>query len=174
MHAIDARGEDDLGGNDAHGLAFEVGGNGADDGGVVKKSLLCDADVCRETCLGLFLGSQRGKIAGGGFGQPRDAARKVEELRGGQGADEVGQVGGEDVHPGLNVVCQGSFGAVEGEGHFAGGEDALEFGRSHWLASGGGGFDRDHHKGGAVKNFTQWSADQFIRSLSDALDAIFV
>ena len=54
MDAVDAGGEDDFGGDDAHGLAFEVGGDAADDGGVVEEALLADADVGCEAGLRLL------------------------------------------------------------------------------------------------------------------------
>ncbi len=38
MGAVDAGGEDEFGGDDAHGLFFEVWGDTADDGGVVEEA----------------------------------------------------------------------------------------------------------------------------------------
>ena len=87
VHTVDAGGEDDFCGDDAHGLAFEVIGDAFDDGGVVEEALLADADISGEAGLGLFFGAQGGEIAGGGFCEAGETASKVEELGGGEGAD---------------------------------------------------------------------------------------
>lgn len=55
VDAVDAGGEDEFGGDDAHGLFFEVGGDFLDDGTVVEEALVADAHVGGEAGLGLFL-----------------------------------------------------------------------------------------------------------------------
>ena len=87
MDAIDAGGEDNFCGDDAHGLAFEVVGDAFDDGGMVKEALLANANVGSKASLGLFFRTERGEIAGGGFGKAGEAAGEVEELGSGEGSD---------------------------------------------------------------------------------------
>lgn len=77
MDSVYARCEDDFCGDDAHGLAFEVGGNAFDDGGVVQETLLADADVGGEPGLGLFLGAEGGEVACWGFREGGEAAGEV-------------------------------------------------------------------------------------------------
>lgn len=77
--AVDAGGEDEFGGDDAHGLFFEVGGDAGDDGGVVEEALVADADVCGEAGLGFVVfAAEGGKVAGRGFGEAGKAAGEVQ------------------------------------------------------------------------------------------------
>ena len=70
MGAVDAGGEDEFGGDDAHGLFFEVRRDPADDGGMVEEALVADTDVCGEAGLGFVVFATEGwEVAGGGFGE---------------------------------------------------------------------------------------------------------
>ncbi len=172
VDAVDARGEEDFAGDDAHGLAFEVGGDAFDGGGVVEEALLADTDVGGEARLGLFLGAEGGKIAGICFGEAGEAAREVEELGGGQGADKGGEVGREECHAGLDVGGKGGFGAVERERHSAGGEYGGEFGGGEGAPLGGGCFDGDDHEGGPVEDGFQGDADRVGGGLGEGFEVI--
>jgi hypothetical protein len=104
---------------------------------------------------GVLLRAKRGEIAGRCFGEAGQPAGEVEQLGRSEGADEGGQIGGEERHAALDVVGERLFCAVEGDGHFAGAEDALEFGGSEFAALGGGGLDGDDHERGAVQDGAQ-------------------
>lgn len=172
VHTVDARGEEDFAGDDAHGLAFQVGGDTFDYGGVVEKALLTDADVSGEAGLGLFLGAEGGKVAGVGFGEAGKATGEVEKLGGGQGADEGGEIGREERHTGLDIGGKSGFGAVERERHSAGGEDGGEFGRGEGAPLGGGCFDSDNHEGGPVEDGLEGDTDRIGGGLREGFEVI--
>lgn len=79
-------------------MAFEVRRDAFYDRGVVEETLLANADVCSESSLRLFFRAERRQIASRGFGKGGEAAGEVEELGCGEGADEGGQVWGEERH----------------------------------------------------------------------------
>lgn len=87
MDPVYAGGEDEFRGDDALGLAAEVGGDTGDDGGVVEESLLAGSDVCGEASPGSLLRAEGCEVAGWCFGETSQAAGEVEELRCGERAD---------------------------------------------------------------------------------------
>lgn len=107
MCAVDASCEDEFSSDDAHGLFLEVGRYAGDNGGVVQEALMTDSYIGGEACLSFVVLTTEGRdIASGGFGKARETAGEVEELCGGQRSDEGGEIGGKEIHSGLDVGGQ--------------------------------------------------------------------